>query len=150
MQTVSERLDVSGVFHLFEQAISHKLKYPKIRLQTESGQIVILKRAGDKSKYTGQIQITDEKPFGSNLYFGRISLDGELFPTSSATPEVISLLQSLSVDPVFVASNYGRLTGRCCFCDLPLTDKRSTAEGYGPVCADHFGLPWGNFSKAKR
>lgn len=35
------------------------------------------------------------------------------------------------------------VTGHCCFCSLPLTDERSTAVGYGKVCADHFGLSWG-------
>jgi hypothetical protein len=24
-----------------------------------------------------------------------------------------------------------------------LSDDRSTAVGYGPICADHYGLPWG-------
>jgi len=34
-------------------------------------------------------------------------------------------------------------TGNCCFCRRELTDKRSTEVGYGPICADHFSLPWG-------
>src|SRR2546422_946053 len=65
-------LNVSGVFALFETAISNSLKYPKIRLQTSNGQNVVLSRAGDKSRYNGQIQITDGRPYGANTYFGRI------------------------------------------------------------------------------
>src|SRR5579863_9662777 len=66
----------AGVFSLFEQAINSKLKYPAIRLQTPDGQAVCLKRAGDKSKYTGQIMVTDGGPYGANVYFGRIDQTG--------------------------------------------------------------------------
>lgn len=37
----------------------------------------------------------------------------------------------------------GRETGVCCFCALLLTDPRSIFAGYGPICAAHYGLPWG-------
>lgn len=132
----------SGVFSLFEYAIAQQLKYPKIRLQTPLGQAVCLSRAGSKSKYTGQIMVTDGGPFGANTYFGRITLEGE-FQTFMINAEVPVLLARLSADPAAVASEYGRLTGNCCFCTTPLKDARSTAVGYGPICANHFGLPWG-------
>jgi hypothetical protein len=45
--------------------------------------------------------------------------------------------------PQEAAKSYGRLTGRCCFCQLPLTRSESIAAGYGPVCATSYGLPWG-------
>ena len=133
----SQTLNVSGVFALFETAISNSLKYPKIRLQN-----VVLSRAGDKSKYTGQIQITDGRPYGANTYFGRIDKDG-IFHVSTADSSVSALLARLSDNPANVASEYGRLTGQCCFCGLALKDARSTAVGYGPICADKFGLAWG-------
>ena len=136
------QLNVSGVFALFETAIAHSLKYPKIRLQTSNGQNVVLSRAGDKSRYTGQIQITDGRPYGANTYFGRIDKDG-IFHVSTADASVSALLARLSDDPANVASEYGRLTGQCCFCGLALKDARSTAVGYGPICADKFGLSWG-------
>lgn len=31
----------------------------------------------------------------------------------------------------------------CCFCHHPLNDTRSENAGYGPDCADKYGLPWG-------
>ncbi len=138
----SQTLNVSGVFALFETAISNSLKYPKIRLQTSNGQNVVLSRAGDKSKYTGQIQITDGRPYGANTYFGRIDKDG-IFHVSTLDASVSALLARLSDNPADVASEYGRLTGQCCFCGLALKDARSTAVGYGPICADKFGLAWG-------
>lgn len=137
------QLNMHGVFGLFEQAISHKLKYPKIRLQTPDNSPVVLSRAGAKSKYFGQIMVTDGGPFGSNRYYGRIDSNGLFFATDSANSAITSLLFRLSQNPADVASEYGRLTGNCCFCSLSLKDARSTAVGYGPVCAEHFGLEWG-------
>lgn len=141
-QRASINVSVAGVFALFEQAISNKLKYPKIRLQTCDGSPVVLLRAGDKSKYTGQIMVTDGRPYGANTYYGRVDTAGTFFPASLSS-EVQNLLMRLSADPAGVASEYGRLTGNCCFCGLKLTDQRSTAVGYGPICADKFGLAWG-------
>jgi hypothetical protein len=141
-QRDSINVSVAGVFALFEQAISNKLKYPKIRLQTCDGSPVMLARAGDKSRYTGQIMVTDGRPFGANTYYGRVDTNGVFFPAAPSSG-VRDLLMRLSADPAGVAAEYGRLTGNCCFCGLRLTDARSTAVGYGPICADKFGLGWG-------
>jgi len=136
-------MNANGIYSLFNTAIAHNLKWPKIRLVTPNNQTVILRRNGAKSKYPGTIAVTDDRPFGSNSYFGRIETDGRLIPGWNLNSDVQNLLESLDSNPVDVASKYGHLTGHCCFCELPLKDARSTAVGYGPVCADHFGLYWG-------
>ena len=41
------------------------------------------------------------------------------------------------------AAAWGHAHDRCVFCSLGLTDERSVAVGYGPVCAGNYGLPWG-------
>lgn len=41
------------------------------------------------------------------------------------------------------AAKFGHITGQCVFCARKLTDERSIAVGYGPVCAEREGLPWG-------
>jgi hypothetical protein len=41
------------------------------------------------------------------------------------------------------AARFGKLWGSCVFCSRLLTDERSVSVGYGPVCAEHNGLPWG-------
>lgn len=80
-------------------------------------------------------------------WYGRILRDGnfEISPKyeDSSMVSVIELLQRFCDDPVTVATEFGRLTGRCCFCYHPLKDERSTEVGYGPTCAEHHGLPWG-------
>lgn len=41
------------------------------------------------------------------------------------------------------AKAFGDSTHHCVFCYRSLTTKESKAVGYGPVCADNYGLPWG-------
>jgi hypothetical protein len=53
-------------------------------------------------------------------------------------------LVALAADPAGVASKFGKLHGKCCFCHKSLSDPASTAVGYGKVCASHYGLPWGD------
>lgn len=45
------------------------------------------------------------------------------------------------------AAQFGKLTNTCIFCGRHLTDDRegrSVEVGYGPVCAEKHGLPWGD------
>jgi len=127
---------------LFEHAMTQRLKYPKIRLLTATSETVVLRRAGQKSKHTGSIQILSEGRYLSNTYFGRIDPLGNLLPSRSMTAEVLELLGRLALNPAEVALEYGKLTGHCCFCDRALSDARSLSHGYGPHCARVFGLPW--------
>lgn len=41
------------------------------------------------------------------------------------------------------AAEFGYANSRCVFCARNLSTAESTAVGYGPVCADNYGLPWG-------
>jgi hypothetical protein len=129
-----------GVYALFQVA-KNALKYPKIRLQV--GILpVVLSMAGAKSKVPGEINVTDGGPFGNNKWYGRVSKDGTWTPGKDF-PEldpVGKLLGRLAKDPSAVASEYGKLTGFCCFCSRALSDEKSTAVGYGATCAANFGL----------
>tara|TARA_Y100000310_G_scaffold322425_1_gene381475 strand:- start:1383 stop:2156 length:774 start_codon:yes stop_codon:yes gene_type:complete len=119
------------------------LQFPKINLVTTSGQKVRLSRAGENSRTPGQINITDGRPFGDNTFFGKVDLEGNLLPSRAMTEEVREFLVAFDADPASVATAYGRRTGSCCFCGRELTDGRSVAVGYGPICAPRYGLPWG-------
>lgn len=127
---------------LFQTAQAH-LENPKIRLETASGGTVVLTVASGKSKYPGHIHVSDGGPYGNNRYYGRIEPQG-VFHAGRELPEGVSLLLSLFAEnPVAVAAAYGLKTGRCSFCGRDLSDPRSTTVGYGPICAGHYGLPWG-------
>lgn len=131
----------SAVYALFEKA-REKLKFPKIRLMVNGDQVV-LALSGKNSKQPNVINVTDGRPFGQNIWYGRVAADGawtkprvEMVNMSA----VEAILKKLGEDPVQVAREYGKLTGACCFCQLPLTDPQSVAAGFGETCAKNFGL----------
>lgn len=133
--------DFARIVQLLVTAAAH-MKYPKIRLSV-GDQPVVLSLAGQRSKRPGTINVTDGGRYGENKWFGRIEKDGSLSPGRELTEPVTDLLKAFANDPEGIASAYGKLTGNCCFCARELTDKRSTDVGYGPICADHYGLAWG-------
>jgi hypothetical protein len=136
-------VSAAPIFALLGRALAAGLKFPKIRLTTAGGQLVVLGVAGPRSKYAGQVMVTDGGPFGSNQWFGVIAQDGTWTKSRAVTADVEALLLSLAADPAQVARAYGRATGQCCFCAKDLTTAESVTVGYGPVCAANFGLPWG-------
>lgn len=122
-----------------EQVDPHYVKMHTLRLGV----------AGERSQYAGQVNVTDDFPYGQNEWYGRIDKDGNWTQPRKhhdLTDEVKQALNDFSADPVQAASAYGKLMGFCCFCHRKLTDKRSTDVGYGPDCAKHWGLPWGSKS----
>jgi len=135
-------VDVQRIQELFDRAAT-KLRRVRISLQDTAGNPVVFARAGKMSKYAGQIMLTDGRPFGENKFYGRIDVDGKFYPTRHAGKDVVNLVSEFAANPEEVAGRYGRLTGGCCFCAHPLKDNRSLSVGYGPICADRFGLNWG-------
>ena len=138
----TELVSVVEIKNLFAKA-SKSLKRMKIRLKTTFNQNVVFTIAGERSKYAGQVMITDGGPFGANIYFGKIDMEGNLLKTGRCDDNVLELIKEFANDPAETAGKYGRLTGNCCFCMRGLDDERSVSVGYGPVCAGHYGLPWG-------
>jgi hypothetical protein len=130
-----------GVISLFNTAKQH-LKSPKIVLSCK-GLPIILSVAGPTSKAPGSVNIVGEGSFTERPWYGRVSPEGLWEPSFKAEAiktELTELLQKLSQNPARVAKEHGKLTGNCCFCNSKLEDKRSTAAGFGPVCAAHYGL----------
>ena len=138
--------DFGGVIALFKKA-GQKLKFPKITLQVE-GEAVILKMAGPRSSTPGSINVVSEGGFGVATFYGRISPQGEFVQGGRASDKLngvfgsalVTLLRVLASDPIKVVQEQARLTGHCIFCNKHLTDARSKAAGFGPVCADKWDL----------
>lgn len=131
----------SAVYALFAKA-KEALKWPKISLSAGTYPVQ-LSLAGPKSKVPGVINVTDGGDYGNNKFYGRVDKEGLWTKGFKPYPEsdmVETLLKRLSDDPAGTAQEYGKLTGRCCFCERKLSDERSTAAGFGPVCAQKFGL----------
>lgn len=142
--------EMGRLLALFDRASQH-LRFPGIVLKVHNTEHTIrVKRAGAQSANPGTLNVTDEHLTSVVRYrrlpkwYGRVHRNGE-FEMAQDTPLIIATrLKEFAADPVRVASEHGRLTGRCCFCNKALEDERSTAVGYGRICAGHYGLPWGN------
>jgi len=128
----------SRVIDLFDKA-KENLKWPKIRL-TAAGHPLVLSVAGEKAKLPGTVNVTDGGRYPDNEWYGRIDRDGNFSMARATTFQVVAVLKALADDPSHTAEMYGKKFNHCCFCARELTDDRSINAGYGPVCADHFGL----------
>jgi hypothetical protein len=134
-------LDMSGISHLFETA-ARNLKHPAITF-TLDGIDVRLSVAGPNAKLPGSINVTSPGSFEERVWYGRI-VRGTWTPGRDAPAGLADVLVKFSGDPAASARTHGVTTGNCCFCRRDLTDGRSVSVGYGPICADHYGLPWGD------
>ena len=148
--------DLSGLMALFDIAKQH-LKYPKI-LMLVDGLGLRISVAGPAAKVPGSLNVTSATNNGEEgrEWYGRVLRNGTYEPTRAAngrTDKIAQALRELASDPARAAYRYSKATarpvgdqliGNCCFCGQTLTDNRSLAVGYGPICADHFGLPWGD------
>lgn len=133
-----------GLVEFIKGAVQH-LKYPKIKVTFEDVTVAV-GLAGPNSKNAGKLNVTDGEAYGSNKFYGLISQEGVFEPRTryEEIDDVTKILIALTDDPAAVAKEYGEHSGNCCFCHSKLTDKRSTDRGYGPTCAGHWNLPWGD------
>lgn len=139
--------DLSGIMQMFNRAAGH-LRRPAIVLSV-GGLTLRLSVAGARARFPGTINVTSQDQRDADnrrAWYGRINRAGGFEPGRDAPEGLGAGLRRFAADPASVAAEHGRLTGRCCFCNHALgegEDRRSVEVGYGPVCADHFGLPWG-------
>jgi hypothetical protein len=137
----------------FDHAKDKGLSYPKIRLHTESGFDIVLSKAGPSSTFPGSISICSPGAFGENKFYGRLRIDGDYTFNKYETNELLAVDIQLSIekfvdDPIGAAKFYAAQSGRCSFCGTTITTDESLTVGYGPVCAENYGLPWGDKSNA--
>lgn len=138
-------IDINGaeLVAFMDRASAAGLKYPKVKL-TCNGEPLVISRAGDRSQAPGSLVVTDGGPYGDNVFYGRIARDGTFTHNPrTCTDDVVKVLRALATKPAETAAAYGQRTGQCCFCRRHLEDYRSVTVGYGPICADKYGLPWG-------
>jgi hypothetical protein len=141
--------DFAALSAIFTRAVrpgpnGRRRMLPKITLETDNGRTVVLAVAGERSRAPGSINVTDDRRYPDNTWYGRIETDGTWRGGRAADEAVLDLLRRFAADPAGVAAEYGRAMGSCCFCRRALTDPRSILVGYGEICAHRFGLPWGH------
>lgn len=121
---------------------SASLQYPRITFKTSAGTVRI-QRAGQQSRYCGELQVTDGQGYQGGRYYGRIDKAGNFHPGRDFSGAVTAALVEIEANPAEALGRMGRAEGACCFCGKDLTDENSTVHGYGPVCAKNWGLPHG-------
>lgn len=144
--------ELTGILALFSKAREH-LKYPAIVIDVpEIADQIRVSVCGPNSKTPGALNVQSYNHFTFGAFgeqrewYGRVGLDGTFTGSGRHAAKfgaIQAKLAAFAAEPARIASEYGLMTGRCCFCSIPLKDERSTAVGYGRTCAKHYGLPWG-------
>jgi len=127
---------------MLQHAQTH-LKHPRILVGMDQGTIR-LNIAGSRAKVPGSLNVTSDGTFESRTWYGRIHPDSGQFEASRSCPSwVVEALVEFNADPAKAAAVQGQRYGHCCFCSRELITTESVTVGYGPICADKYGLPWG-------
>lgn len=123
------------IFALFTRAATH-LRHPAMHLRTKNGDKVRIYLATKgyiaitlNGEYVGKLPTADK-----NI----ILYDSPLFNHN----ELMSELEAFMEQPMSESSLQGKEYGRCCFCNRELDNEGSIFHGYGPICAETWGLPW--------
>lgn len=119
----------------FDRASAAGLKRPRITL--DGVQISVAPSTGRNAGalYVKQRATGDAE----GVYLGKIA-GGRFIKSSDCTSDQADSVAALIADPARTAVAYGQRTGRCCICNLELTDPESIERGIGPICATRFGF----------
>lgn len=149
----------NNIFAIFDKA-KEKMKYPKLKIirtkdvlnrDPEDGTDyprLIFALAGNKSKVPGSISVTDSGKYPGNKFYARITRGANNQPLikwyndASTDHYVKSEIETILGDPIGFGKLHGIKFSNCMFCGLELTNKNSVTVGYGPICAENWGLPW--------
>ena len=130
------RIDASGIVQMFRHAVERGAERISITLDAAGG--IRFGRGRN-----GKVYVSDAGDFGSRTDYGYIPVgSSEIVLRDEVAPEIALAVAAIAADPVTAIVKYGHLTGKCSFCARPLTDGGSIEHGYGPICADKYGLPW--------
>lgn len=123
------------IFELFTRAATH-LRYPAMHLRSKNGDKIRVYLATKgyiaitlNGEYVGKLPAADK-----NI----ILYDSPLFNHNELLPEIDTILSN----PISESALQGKEYGRCCFCNRELDNEGSIQHGYGPICAEKWGLPW--------
>ena len=79
-------------------------------------------------------------------YVGKVTKDGKMHVKTTDDVLAEFLVRDFNEHPVPYLVHYGKTHAYCCFCGTQIRTKESLAVGYGPICAEKWGLPWGETS----
>ena len=127
-----------ALVNLVKSVISPDIKWPTLRLMFDKD-IRISISITKTGLAPGSLAIKK-----NGEYYGCVRPSGEVTGSLRNDMPVQNYLLSVSNDKdvlIKEATLYGKLTNTCSFCGLELTHDYSVMVGYGPICADKWGLP---------
>ncbi len=150
-KSVSAKPTEQNILDLMLKARANGLKYPKVQISAEPKIMLVMNAKGD-------VNITNGGRYGTpeNKWYGKIiNVNGsgkasiffrEQFEHDGkgALITIHTLLAQFANNPAQHSANLGKQTNHCQFCRKQLTHSDSVAVGYGPTCAENYGLPWGD------
>ncbi len=155
--------DAKPLRAIFDKA-SERLKYPSITipgLPITGGKMRVYLSV-DSAKYAGHIMFKCAAGDLDKLLYAHVDKEGKgtlfFYPfrkrlelgtyTKEQNTELVGAIMSLGIDPAKITKINGIKYGHCCFCGQELTNPSSVHHGYGPICAENYGLPWGDTDDA--
>jgi hypothetical protein len=140
-----EGVNLTGVLGLLGNAKAAGKRFPKITMPVEGiGEVSF-------SLYDGRppvVALIARGRWPNRVVLARVTADGGVHATRDWTVEVQAATRAVADNPVAALALHGVATGCCCFCARDLTTAESRSAGYGPICAERFGLPWGSTAAA--
>lgn len=132
VSTSTPKLDgvAEAIASMFSFA-GQKLKRPNIRLLGPEGLEIRI--------YPSTTTPNTVNVYAGGEYVGRL-LDGQWRPKAACPNWVEPALKKFASNPAESAKEFGKVLGRCCFCNKVLETKDSIVLGFGPVCGRRYGL----------
>ena len=132
------QIDMTDLLDRFALALKAGIKRPKVN----TGDL-LFSLAPAHGRNAGCVYVKGEKDaYGDRPYLGKITPEGKFFAGPNVEDDVKQRIAEVGSDVVGSAKAHGAQHNNCCFCSRDLTTDESVSNGYGPICADRYGLPW--------
>lgn len=129
--------EVGPLFARFKRAQEQNIQAPRISTYLGDSKLVISLPKESKGIY---IRL-------DGAYLGKIDSNGRAHPFPIDQPmrdDVIQRLSEIAENPSKAGKAHGQKHNNCMFCMRDLTTTDSVYYGYGPICAEKWGLEWGD------
>ena len=146
VERVMERVDCSKLVSLFEIARGvGELQNPHIKfyLTTDTKTYICIGLSRARPTYISFVY-TQVGVMGRRFLAHGSMETGSIIFSDIATLEDIELIRSICDAPEEQLKLSGKRAVSCCFCGISLSTNESRFNGYGPICAEKWGLPWGS------
>lgn len=131
-----------NIFELFAKAQTN-LKYPHLTLTVDGLKVKLATNSHRPGVFISNGKYDFDRKIYGVIHPTDIGAKVSWRPEYAIIPSIRPMMIELVKDPIKFCSLHGLKFSYCCFCGKELTAKESLFAGYGPICADNWGLPWG-------